>query len=146
MVKTKRRLIAKAHPEAFANLVKKVKESKNVQEISPEELYKLLNAKKPALVIDVREESERCQFYVEGSMHISKGVLERDIEGVMLPENQNMPIITLCSGGYRSALAAANLLDMGYKEVYSLAGGLKAYLEQDFANIVELETKYLVDI
>lgn len=145
MVKTKRRLIAKHHPEAFARLVKVVKESKNIQEISAQELYAWLNTKKPILVIDVREENERRQFYIDGSMHISKGVLERDIEAVVLPSKQNMPIITICSGGYRSVLAAASLLDMGYTKVYSLSGGLKAYLDQDFANIVELDSNYTLD-
>lgn len=142
MSKTKRRLIAKHHPEAFARLVTHVKKSKHIQEISAADLKKLLDAAEPILVIDVREESERSQFYIAGSRHISKGVLERDIEAVITPQNQDVRIITVCSGGYRSALAAASLLDMGYKDVYSLAGGLKAYLEQDFDNIIELEDKY----
>ncbi len=145
MAKTKRRLTAKNHPHAFENLVIKVKKSKNIKELSAAELKNFLDTDKDILVIDVREENERKQFYIEGSIHISKGVLERDIEAIITPEKQNMPIITLCSGGYRSALAAASLLDMGYKDVYSLAGGLKDYLENDFANIVEMDIQYLVD-
>ena len=144
MSKSSRRLSVKAHPPGFARLVADVKASKNIQEISPVELKAKLDADEPMLVIDVREDSERCRFFIDGSVHIGKGVIERDIEAQMPIDNQNMPIITICSGGFRSALAAASLLDMGYKDVYSLSGGLKDYLEQDFDNIIELEDQYLV--
>ena len=36
-------------------------------------------------------------------------------------------IILYCGGGYRSARAADNLQRMGYTNVYSLAGGWKAW-------------------
>jgi rhodanese-related sulfurtransferase len=36
-------------------------------------------------------------------------------------------IICHCGGGGRSALAAKNLQKMGYKNVRSIAGGLKAW-------------------
>lgn len=143
MSKTTRRIQAKNHPQAFAKLVAEVKKSKNIQEISSEDFKKHLEDNKPMFIIDVREESERCQFFIDGSVHISKGVLERDIEGHFIPEDQKLPIVTICSGGFRSALAAASLLDMGYKEVYSLAGGLKDYLEHDFDNIIELNDDFI---
>lgn len=144
MSKTTRRLSAKAHPPGFERLVTDVKVTKNIQEISPAELKAKFDAGDPMLVLDVREDNERCKFFIDGSVHIGKGVIERDIEAQMALDSQNMPIITICSGGFRSALAAASLLDMGYKEVYSLSGGLKGYLEQDFDNIVELEEQYLL--
>ncbi len=41
-------------------------------------------------------------------------------------------IVLYCGGGYRSALAAANLQDMGYTRVLSMDGGIKAWCQAGF--------------
>jgi len=56
-------------------------------------------------------------------MHVSKGVLERDIEA-RLPDT-GVEIILYCGGGFRSALAAENLQRMGYTNVLSMDGGIR---------------------
>lgn len=58
-------------------------------------------------------------------MHIGKGVIERDIE-TAIPHMQ-APIVVYCGGGYRSVLAAENLRQMGYTNVLSMDGGIKAW-------------------
>lgn len=145
MAKTTRRLPAKQHPVAFTNLVNKVKADSAIQELDSHELHTLMHNESPVLVLDVREDCERKEFYIAGTKHLPRGVLERDIEAFMSPQSQDKPIVTLCSGGFRSALAAASLQDMGYGDVFSLAGGMRAYLDADFADIVELDPQYLVD-
>jgi rhodanese-related sulfurtransferase len=78
-------------------------------------------------LIDVREESEWAAGHVAGATHLSKGVIERDIDR-MIPDT-NAKIILYCGGGYRSALAADNIQKMGYTNVESMDGGFRAWEE-----------------
>lgn len=76
-------------------------------------------------LVDVREDSEWDASHATGAIHLGKGVIERDIETV-IPE-LNKKIVLYCGGGYRSALAADALQQMGYEAVFSLAGGWRAW-------------------
>ncbi len=80
-----------------------------------------------AVLIDVREESEWKQGRAAGAQHLSRGVIEVEIED-QIPD-LNHPIICYCGGGGRSALVAENLQKMGYCNVRSLAGGMRAWDE-----------------
>ena len=62
----------------------------------------------------------------EGAIHLSKGVIERDIE--KHPITEDARIVLYCGGGFRSALAAESLTRMGYSNVYSLWGGYERSL------------------
>ena len=78
-----------------------------------------------AVIIDVREKDEWDEEHIPDAIHISRGTVELDIEE-KVPDSDAM-IICHCGGGGRSALAAENLQKMGYKNVRSMAGGLKAW-------------------
>jgi rhodanese-related sulfurtransferase len=79
------------------------------------------------LLVDVREESEWARGHLPGAVHLGKGVIERDIEGrVPDPETE---IVLYCGGGYRSALAADALQQMGYTHVASMDGGFRGWKE-----------------
>ena len=84
-----------------------------------------------ATVIDVREESEWKAGHVRGAKHLGRGIIERDIEQ-QIPD-KNAELILYCGGGFRSALAADNLLKMGYRNVSSMAGGWRAWKEKNFS-------------
>lgn len=75
--------------------------------------------------VDVREDNEYEQDHARGAIHLGKGVIERDIEAV-LPDTQE-PIVLYCGGGYRSVLAADSIRQMGYTNVMSMDGGIKAW-------------------
>ena len=79
-----------------------------------------------ALLVDVREDQEWAAGHAAGAVHLGKGVIERDIE--RLVPNLDAPIVLYCGGGFRSLLAGAALKDMGYRSVWSLAGGWKAWV------------------
>ena len=81
----------------------------------------------PLIVIDVREESEWEAGYLPGALHLSKGVIERDVERT-LPDTA-VEIVLYCAGGYRSVLAADALRAMGYANVRSMTGGIRAWRE-----------------
>ena len=75
--------------------------------------------------VDVREDDEFGQDHAAGAIHIGKGVIERDIETAI--PNKQAPIVLYCGGGYRSVLAADSLRQMGYSDVISMDGGIKAW-------------------
>ena len=77
------------------------------------------------VLIDVREDSEWTAGHAAGAVHLGKGVIERDIEN-RIPDKET-PMVLYCGGGYRSALAADNLRQMGYTNVISLDGGWRAW-------------------
>jgi rhodanese-related sulfurtransferase len=79
----------------------------------------------PHILVDVREESEWQKGHAAGAVHLSKGVIERDVE-TKIPDH-DAKLVLYCGGGFRSALAADNLQKMGYKNVISLDGGWRAY-------------------
>lgn len=78
-------------------------------------------------LIDVREASEWNQGHLPRALHLSKGVIERDIEKAV--PDLSTKIVLYCGGGYRSVLAAYNLQLMGYTNVVSMDGGFRAWLE-----------------
>jgi rhodanese-related sulfurtransferase len=78
-----------------------------------------------AVIIDVREKDEWDDEHVPDAIHLSRGTIELDVEE-RVPD-KNAMIICHCGGGGRSALAAESLQKMGYKNVRSMAGGLKAW-------------------
>jgi rhodanese-related sulfurtransferase len=80
-------------------------------------------------LVDVREDHEFAVCRAAGARHIGRGVLERDVEG-LIPDKA-APIVLYCGGGFRSALAADNLQKMGYTNVLSMAGGFRAWREAD---------------
>ena len=81
-------------------------------------------------LVDVREESEYAAGCIPGTIHLGKGVIERDIEKA-IPDT-SAPIILYCGGGYRSALAALNLQQMGYENVISMDGGMRGWREAGY--------------
>ena len=80
--------------------------------------------------VDVREDCEFCIDRAAGARHIGRGVLERDVE-TLIPE-KDAPIVLYCGGGYRSALSADNLQKMGYTNVISMDGGIRAWREAGY--------------
>lgn len=91
-----------------------------------------------ANLIDVREDSEWQAGHVEGAAHMGRGIIERDI--VQKIPDKDAEIILYCGGGYRSALAADMLQKMGYTNVFSMAGGWKAW--NDAKLPIETETPF----
>jgi rhodanese-related sulfurtransferase len=110
------------HSPGFLALVNAARHE--VREISADELRGELEARPHAALIDVREESEFAAGHVIGAEHLSKGVIERDIE--LRHPDKRQPLYLYCGGGFRSALAARSLKQMGYVQVTSVDGGWRA--------------------
>lgn len=119
------------HSPEFLNLVNDAKT--RVQEIDIEGYKKMRAAGEPHRLIDTREESEWAGGHVKGAEHMSRGIIERDIEN-KIPD-KNAKLVLYCGGGFRSALVADNLQKMGYRQAISLDGGWRALKESG----IELE-------
>jgi rhodanese-related sulfurtransferase len=113
----------KKHNQAFLDLVNDAKS--RVKEIDIDEYRRMKEKGEPHLLIDVREESEWAAGHAAGSLHLGKGIIERDIEA-KVPDPATR-LVLYCGGGFRSALAADNLRKMGYSDAISLDGGWRAY-------------------
>ena len=111
------------HSERFLALVNDAKT--RIREITVGEVANDIADGNEFALIDTREESEWNAAHAAGARHMGKGIIERDIEAAI--PDVDAKIVLYCGGGYRSALAADALQQMGYRNVYSLAGGWRAW-------------------
>lgn len=95
-----------------------------IREIDATEAARLA-AGSSAILVDVREESEWAAGHAVDAIHLSKGVIERDVEA-RIPD-LDAKILCYCGGGYRSALVVESLQRMGYRDAWSVAGGWRAW-------------------
>jgi rhodanese-related sulfurtransferase len=116
------------HSPGFLKLVNDAKT--RVNEISVAEARARLDANPKVVLLDVREDSEWSAGHATEAKHLGKGILERDLEK-MFPD-ADTEIIMYCGGGFRSALACDAAQKMGYKNVFSLAGGYKAMVKANW--------------
>jgi rhodanese-related sulfurtransferase len=114
----------KQHTPGFLAIVNDAKT--RVKETNVNEVRQRMERGEKFHLVDVREESEFAAGHLPGAIHISKGVIERDIEK-RLPD-QDAPVVLYCGGGFRSALAADNIQKMGYKNVLSMDGGWSGWV------------------
>ncbi len=111
------------HSEGFLRVVNEARPG--VNELNVEEARARLAQNPAAQLIDVREESEWAKGHAQGARHLSKGVIERDIEA-QIPD-KSTEVILYCGGGFRSILAAEVVQRMGYTNVTSMDGGWRAW-------------------
>ena len=101
--------------------------------VAPEEVDALL--KSGAVALDIRDKEEHDAGHIAGSINISRGKLEMNIEG-QLPD-LDTTILCYCNAFNRGALSAASLVDMGYKNARFIAGGLSAYRKVHGTTVVQ---------
>jgi rhodanese-related sulfurtransferase len=110
-------------PATFGEMVREARS--RIKEIGVEEWKDLAAGNEKYTLIDVREDNEWAAGHAAGALHVGRGVLERDVQG-KVPQ-KDARIVVYCGGGFRSALAADTLQNMGYTRVASLTGGFAAY-------------------
>ncbi|MBX9688057.1 MAG: MBL fold metallo-hydrolase [Candidatus Obscuribacterales bacterium] len=90
---------------------------------TPEQLSKELASDKPPFVLDIRNDSERSDSYIEGSKQVPLIVLLDELD--KLPKDKE--IVVQCATGFRSSIAASLLRRHGFAQVSDLAGGITAW-------------------
>jgi rhodanese-related sulfurtransferase len=113
------------HNPGFLRLVEAARA--RIRECTIADVKRRLDANERFHLIDVREPEEWQKGHLPTARHLCKGIIERDVE-TMIPDH-DADIVLYCGGGYRSALAADNLGQMGYTRVVSMDGGWRGWTE-----------------
>lgn len=113
------------HSPGFLRLVEEARP--RIKELTIEQARERLAQNPKIVLLDVREDHEWQKGHACAAVHLSKGILERDLE-TKFP-NAEAEIIMYCGGGFRSALTAEAAQKLGYTAVFSLIGGYKAMLQ-----------------
>jgi rhodanese-related sulfurtransferase len=121
------------HSPQFLKLVNEAKP--RIRETNIADVKKRMDSGEKFLLVDVREDHEWANGHLPGAVHMSRGLIERDIE-VKVPETSSKMIL-YCGGGFRSALVADNLQKMGYSNVESMDGGWRGWLEAGLPTVKE---------
>jgi rhodanese-related sulfurtransferase len=116
------------HSPRFLKIVEESK--KCVRETTVDEVKARLDRGDKFVLVDVREDNEWAKDHLPGTVHLGKGIIERDIEGKY--PNLDTPLVLYCGGGFRSAMAADNLQKMGYTNVISMDGGIRQWRERGY--------------
>ena len=121
------------HSPQFLKLVNEVKP--RIKETNIADVKKRMDSGEKFLLVDVRDDHEWANGHLPGAVHMSRGLIERDIEA-KVPETSSKMIL-YCGGGFRSALVADNLQKMGYTNVESMDGGWRGWLEAGLPTVKE---------
>jgi rhodanese-related sulfurtransferase len=116
------------HNPGFLRLAEEAK--RRIKECTIAEVNAKLKRGESFHFLDVREDHEFAKDHAKGARHLGRGILERDIETII--PDKSAEIILYCGGGYRSALAADSLRQMGYRNVQSMDGGIRAWREAGY--------------
>lgn len=114
---------AMKHSPGFLKLVDDAK--RNIRETTVPVVAERMQRGETFHLVDTREDDEWRAGHIRGAIHLGKGVIERDIEAKIPGKDDE--IILYCGGGFRSALAAEALQKMGYTNVASMDGGIRAW-------------------
>jgi rhodanese-related sulfurtransferase len=111
------------HSPEFLKLVNDAK--LRVPEVTVGDVLGMQEANEKFEFIDCREDNEWKAGHAAGARHLGKGIIERDIENAV--PDKAAKVVIYCGGGFRSALAGDALQKMGYTNILSMAGGIKAW-------------------
>ena len=116
------------HSPGFLAIVNDAKT--RVRECTVDDVKAMLDRGETFTLIDTREDSECARGHLPRARHLSKGVIERDIE-TAVPDHATR-LVLYCGGGFRSALAADALQKMGYTDVISMDGGWSGWIATQY--------------
>ena len=116
---------AMQHSAGFLRLVQAARA--RIRECTVADVKRRLDADESFHLVDVREHEEWTNGHLPRARHLCKGIIERDIEAA-IPDH-DADIVLYCGGGFRSALAADNLRQMGYTRVVSMDGGWHGWID-----------------
>jgi len=97
-----------------------------IVKISVDELAAKMKEDTTFYLIDIRTEGEYLAGHIQESVWLPRGFLEFKIQKIT--DNPESEIILYCKGGGRSALAVYTLVQMGYKNVFNLEGGIREWV------------------
>lgn len=99
--------------------------AKQGNSLKPKEFAQKIKATPGAQIVDVRTPGEFSTGYIAGAINVdwNSGTFDTEISRV----DKTKPTFVYCRSGKRSADAAEEMREMGFKEVYELSGGIQAW-------------------
>ncbi len=85
----------------------------------------LLINRQDALVVDVRETAEWSAGHIPNARHIALGHLDKHLSEI--EKFKDKPVILVCASGNRSGSGCGVLKKAGFRQVFNLAGGIRAW-------------------
>ncbi|CAN5427620.1 rhodanese-like domain-containing protein [soil metagenome] len=111
-------------------------ETKTVEQVPIEEINKLTQTEKHLQFVDVRRVAEHTNGHAVRTVNISLDRLDKELEKL----DPKTPTYVICQSGYRSSLGTSILENAGFKKVYNVSGGTKAWVDAGFETEVSATT------
>ena len=105
------------------------------REISLEDARNLLRGDNRVILIDTRSNREICLGYIKGARFVPLGLIDSEINH--LSGDKNVPVLIYCSSGSRSLPAVSRLLEKGFNNARSIAGGYNAWLNEGYEIVTD---------
>jgi phage shock protein E len=91
-----------------------------VQTITPAEAKRRLDTEQGIILLDVRTAAEYAAGHIAGSVLIPVDRIAAEAGAILT--DKNAVLFVYCRSGRRSAIAASELVTMGYAQVFDLGG------------------------
>lgn len=102
----------------------------DVTEIEVEQVMEAITKGKDVAILDVRTNAEYRRGHIAGSLNIPVDELPKKVKGTF--KDKNRIIYVYCLSGSRSSVAASELLEMGYKNVFNVRSGLLSWRKNGY--------------
>ena len=102
-----------------------VGDKKVVEQIPTAQVAELLKENKDIQFVDVRRPAEHANGHAAGTVNIPLDRLSREFDRL----NPEVPTYVICQSGYRSSVGASILENAGFRSVFNVSGGTKAWLD-----------------
>lgn len=96
-----------------------------MQNTTPTEAYKKILENKDFIILDVRTADEFSISKISGAINVPVDEISDKIQTII--EDKNKKILVYCHTGFRSAIATTELMDLGYKNVSNIIGGIEQW-------------------
>ena len=109
---------------------------KIIKRLTPHQAFEMLQ-NETGILVDLRDIHELARTgKIEGAIHAPRGMLEFWVDPNSPYHksvfNTDKALILFCASGWRSALAAKTLMEMGFERIFDIEGGLSAWIEADY--------------
>lgn len=106
-------------------LVSLFAEAQGVKRLDPQNFDLKLKQSKDPILVDVRTAGEYEQGHLANALLID--IYSNDFKSRLSKLDKSKPVFVYCKAGSRSGSAVDVLLEMGFKEIYDLSGGIIAW-------------------
>ena len=97
----------------------------NYTTISQDNAKEMMKEEKDYIILDVRTKEEYYDKHIDGAINIPLN----EIESSTVLKDKEQTIFVYCQSGRRSVEASKKLIQLGYKNIYNLDGGIQSFKE-----------------